>query len=204
MHWLYTKQLGGYYDDGIGNADSKDLKVAAILVEGETILGSGGRIPEEKACFSAMGGGALIHSYPLVHLVALYVHAEYLGIPDLKDDIIRTIVEIYGKHLGATESFWRTQDDLHLNGDPVIAINLAYDKLFDEFYLRRVLLLLYVEHVKDDDRKTRMRYNPNFLCDVAGEFRARLKQEEVVVNGMCLSLGVLQLGLARPVSAGSL
>lgn len=170
VHWLYTKSLTGYHNSGINDENLKTNRLARVSADltwsyQDSIENS---ISAKSA--RATEGKALVRCFPLAQLVGLYILADQLEVPDLKDQIISKIIHVYCKTENSRSYYW-SQSSKPIgakDADTVIAINLAYHYLKDGF-LKPLLVRLYVDNVRKEHNSNTLKYNSEFLVNVIQE-----------------------------------
>ncbi|KAL8772933.1 MAG: hypothetical protein Q9209_001953 [Squamulea sp. 1 TL-2023] len=203
MYWLYTKKLNGYYYPATTVPSISDLRaeVEAELQEanlpplgteaGCEIIDSDASDIYDMACY---------RDTPFDSLVNLYLLAEYLQIPCLKDQIVNSLVDIYGYcsniRVGYMTLFWQwsNEDRPAWAPDPVPSINAAWKALPTDSHLCKLLIILFCDNgmgIKKGpkDLEQYERLDPSFLCAAFMEVQQRW--EGNMSTSKWLSPGVL-------------
>ncbi|KAL8758424.1 MAG: hypothetical protein Q9199_001499 [Rusavskia elegans] len=189
IYWLYSGKLSGYYYPHSITPATSDLKN-----EAEPELWKG-KLPTHR---SEVGNEYIIQgseedelglmaSYrdtPFDSLIDLYLLAEYLQIPRLKDDIVNTLVDVYGycsnDREGCITTFWSWGDEDRPGWapSPIPLINNAWNHLPRDSHLCQLLITLFLDNGMTTDTQNYEGLDPSFLCTAFFDLQERWQSNE--------------------------
>ncbi|KAL8848746.1 MAG: hypothetical protein Q9221_006217 [Calogaya cf. arnoldii] len=166
IYWLYASKLTGYY---YPPSEGNQLDVD----------GSEAKYFRELACY---------RDTPFHSLINLYILAEYIYIPRLKDDIINQLVCTYScthrLRRGLCESGmnwfwgWTSEERPDWASDVVTSINTAWNSLPKDSHLCKLLVVLFCDNGMmrghPDQEPHYDQLAPSFLCNAFAVVQARL------------------------------
>ncbi|KAL8674106.1 MAG: hypothetical protein Q9168_001501 [Polycauliona sp. 1 TL-2023] len=176
IHWLYSGKLTGYYYPSSTTPSVSDLRRAAeaeLQRKGLPPLGTpaGFKIVGDKdSAARDLYELACDRDTPFNSLVGLYLLAEYLQIPCLKDIIINTLVDVYGycsnQHQGYQTTFfnWSDSDRPEWASNPIPYINAAWNFLPENSNLCRFLVTLLCDVGMNEVPEQYKGLDSGFLC----------------------------------------
>ncbi|KAL8993596.1 MAG: hypothetical protein Q9169_006233 [Polycauliona sp. 2 TL-2023] len=176
IHWLYSGKLTGYFYPPTTVPSVSDYRKevnAELQWDGLAPLATPARFrttdydDDSTAC--KLYDRARYRDTPFDALINLYLLAEYLQVPRLKDDIVNTLVEVYGycseNRTGCMTMFWGWEDMERPDWvpSPVPAINTAWKSLSTESHLCELLVVLFCDNGMTDDAEQYKDLDAGFL-----------------------------------------
>ncbi len=169
FHWLYTESLDGFFCPkstkptveqvkAVMKQEKKavpDLKAKKGATSEKTVLES---TSENVITAELALGFIVLRDFPFDKAVELYMLADVLQIKGLKDQNVTKLVTVYtGRPLvEAVGHFWGQRDNIERPvwmPDPTSSINLACEILPEASHLRRLLLTLFCDNIRDPSPK---------------------------------------------------
>ena len=183
VHWLYRGTLRNYFHPTTTKATLKELREAARAAANfsrKTKNKSIHSLPFDSPSLQAFSL-ANYRDAPFSPLINLYILADFLQVPRLKDSIISLLIEVYDYYIptkpkdskGVTLLFWSHNpvtrpSDLE---SPVVGINTAWAALPDHSPLRKLLVLIFCNNVvKLEDVPEYKELCPVFLLALAHKY----------------------------------
>ncbi|KAL8943396.1 MAG: hypothetical protein Q9216_001105 [Gyalolechia sp. 2 TL-2023] len=183
-YWLYTGTLTGHYYPPTAKPTIAQIQAA---LKNEVELRFGQRtglshidnLPLTRT--SNIYELARYQDLPFDRLIGLYLLADYLRVPELCNEIVDHLIDVYGLCGGRYESrpppFWRwvgrARPDWLPN--PVSTINAVWEATSGESKLSRLLVTLYCENTlaTAGELQEEEALNPEFLTAALGQAQDR-------------------------------
>ncbi|KAL8790324.1 MAG: hypothetical protein Q9213_000676 [Squamulea squamosa] len=148
VYWLYTGRIDGYY-----YPSSASPSISEIQEEFESRKGFLTQNEMERTAWCAYEAQAQLYRYaryidaPFSALIGLYLLAEYLLIPGLRDQIINKLIDVYSYKGYEDDHFWcwDNTDRPAWAQDPVPCINKAWRSSSGDSSLCRLLVTLFCD-----------------------------------------------------------
>ncbi|KAL8727948.1 MAG: hypothetical protein Q9166_005713 [cf. Caloplaca sp. 2 TL-2023] len=173
IYWLYTGKLDGHHYPATAKPSISDVrKESKIEWQGQQLphftAKSSGRLTNDQGQLYRL---LTYRDAPFDALVGLYLLAEYLQIPGLRDEVINVLVDVYAhcddKLEGVLTSFWcwRNYSRPHWAPDPIPSINAAWKSSSKDSKLCQLLVTLFCDHVvlSAEEMQENERLNTEFL-----------------------------------------
>ncbi|KAL8772932.1 MAG: hypothetical protein Q9209_001952 [Squamulea sp. 1 TL-2023] len=169
IYWLYTGRIDGHYYPSTATPSMWQIELE--LLRRREIKGRSTNGDDEDAYWDQqkLRQHARYMDAPFHALVGLYLLAEYLLIPGLKDQIVNTMIEVYG-YRGETEDndfwAWEDKDRPAWAKDPIEVINTAWKSSSKTSNLCRLLVSLFCDNMANvlEDTQELEKLNHEFLC----------------------------------------
>ncbi|KAL8848747.1 MAG: hypothetical protein Q9221_006218 [Calogaya cf. arnoldii] len=166
VYWLYTGKLDGHHYPSTAKPSLSDIRTECKFGPQANHLPHLTTKLDERLADGQFQLYALItyRDAPFDVMIGLYLLAEYLQVPGLRDEIINVLVDVYAysreKYDGVSTSFWRWRNYSrpHWAPDPVPAINAAWKSSKDSKLCRLLVTLfcdnvvLYAEDIQENER----------------------------------------------------
>ena len=176
VHWLYTGSLRGFYYSGSVNPTLKELtyKVRSEAISQKLLHADDLPVtnPHRK-----LWEYANYRDLPFNSLIALYLLADKLQVPRLKDASITALVEVYGISSADQwnfKMFWMEDAPIEPK-DEWKGINMAWETLPETSKLCQVLLHLFCDNTAgiDFEREREEDAHPDFVAATSRQFARR-------------------------------
>ncbi len=155
IHWLYTGKIRGYYYPPSIKPTFEDLKIAVNKELEFRNLSDLHELEDDNPHGLALNL-ANYRDVPFHTAIALYILADVLQVHGLKDQVVTTLVDIYGytdlkNRTGTTLFFWTAETNLVFRKPewllgPTKGINMAWKMLPKGCNLRRLLVVLFCDN----------------------------------------------------------
>ncbi|KAF6241679.1 hypothetical protein HO173_000390 [Letharia columbiana] len=175
VYWLYTGSLRGFHYSKSLNPSLKELtnKVRSEVISRKLLHAEWLPLtnPHRK-----LWEHANYRDLPFASLIALYILADALQVPRLKDAGITALVEVYGfssTDKGHCKMYWAADgpDDV---GGPMEGINMAWETLPKESNFCQLLLQLFCDNTDGIyDAGDGISYHAGFVLSMANLFAYR-------------------------------
>ncbi|KAI4285630.1 MAG: hypothetical protein L6R38_000532, partial [Xanthoria sp. 2 TBL-2021] len=154
VYWLYTGKLDGHHYPSTAKPSLSDIRKECKLEQHEKHLPHLTAKSDKRLTSGQFQLYTLIayRDAPFDVMIGLYLLAEYLQVPVLRDEVVNVLVDVYaycGEEFdGVSTSFWRWRNYSrpHWAPDPVPAINAAWKSSKDS-KLCRLLVTLFCDNV---------------------------------------------------------
>ena len=192
VHWLYRGTLRDYFHPTATKTTMKELREAARTAANYSRTTKKKKsihsLPPDSPSLQAFSL-ANYHDAPFSPLINLYILADFLQVPRLKDSIISLLIEVYDYYIptnhvdpkGITLLFWchnpaTRPSDLE---SPVVGINTAWAALPNHSPLRKLLVLIFCNNVVElEDVPEYEELCPAFLLALAHKYASKWYYEK--------------------------
>lgn len=182
VNWLYTGKLTGFHYPRTTKPTIAELSLEALDERKAQDLAS---IQNLDLCNDQLTAlyQALYRDTPFSSLISLYILADVLQVPALRDPLISLLIARYGccssdsNGKNGCSLFWENQGKADVE-DASKSINEAFEKLPDSSDLCRLLVDLFCDSVlKLGDFSDQHYFNYNFVLQVAQTYADRWFQD---------------------------
>ena len=191
IHWLYSSKLTSYYypPSTLSMAEIWSEAVADMKKNEPSVTkAEDSQLDVDSSEAKYLRNLACYRDTPFHSLIDLYILAEYLHVPRLKDDIVNQLVRTYScTHRlchGLCEDGmnwfwgWTSEERPDWASDLVTSINIAWNSLPKDSHLCKLLVVLFCDNgMMDGHPDQEPHYDqlaPSFLCAMFMEVQARL------------------------------
>lgn len=171
--WLYTDSLRGHYSNSI-NPTLKELteKVRSEVISRKLLHAE--ELPHSNR-HRKLWEHANYRDLPFASLIALYILADALQVPRLKDAVITALVEVYGissRVKMGSKMYWGVNRPGGMEG-PREGFNIAWETLPEKSKLCQVLLRLFCDNTAGIDFDGKTCFHPRFVVAMGNLFAER-------------------------------
>ncbi|KAL8650751.1 MAG: hypothetical protein Q9226_005009 [Calogaya cf. arnoldii] len=202
VYWLYSGKLTAYY-----SSPSTTPSISELLADTEaeqkalSLLGTnpGSKLTCDDSKVQYLYTVACYRDTPFDSLVNLFLLADYLQIPCLKDEVVKRLVETYGSayHVrdGYTTQFWAWSDEDRPSWapNPIPSINIAWNSQPRDSPLCLLLVALFVDNgMNPGGVQEYTDLDPSFLCAAFLELQQRLQGTKSLTERLNLTRTLME------------